>query len=51
MKSSDCSVPMTKALGNKVSTKMPSNPPMIKNKASMEAGMGKGKNFIIKGSK
>lgn len=39
---------MTKAVGNKMSTKMPSNPPMIKNKASMEAGMGKGKYFILK---
>lgn len=51
MKSSDCSVPMTKAVGNKVSTKMPTNPPMIKNKSSMEAGIGKGKNFIMKSSK
>ena len=40
---------MTKAVGNKVSTKMPKDPPMVKNKAKMNGGIqGQGGHYIIK---
>lgn len=49
MKKGNYSCPMTKAVGSKVSTKMPKDPPMIKNKSKMTGGI-QGGNFIIKGS-
>ena len=40
---------MTLAVGKKMSTKMPKDPPMVKNKAKMTGGIqGKGGNYIIK---
>lgn len=41
---------MTKAVGNKATTTGFDSTKMIKNKANVEAGLGKGKYYILKGS-